>query len=118
MTRNNKVVLGVAAGVAALAVAGMYAKKKGYLNNINTDGLKNKWNGVKDTAMKALGGNKGQDMSSGNSMSANSSSGTNSMNMGSSMPTDSSTNGASTKKKTGTTNLNTGNLGNSNPATT
>ena len=109
MTRNNKVVLGVAAGVAALAVAGMYAKKKGYLNNINTDGLKNGWNGVKDTAMKAFGGNKGQEMGSSDSG--------NSMNL-SSMPKDNSTNGASTKKKTGTTNLNTGNLGNSNPATT
>lgn len=118
MTRNNKVVLGVAAGVAALAVAGMYAKKKGYLNNINTNGLKNGWNGVKDTAMKAFGGDKSQDMSNGNSMNSGTGSSSNSMNMGSSMPKENSTNGASTKKKTGTTNLNTGNLGNSNPATT
>lgn len=54
MTKNNKVVLGVAAGVAALAVAGVYAKRKGYLNNVNTAGIAEKFNGIKDTAMKAF----------------------------------------------------------------
>jgi hypothetical protein len=104
MTRNTKVVLGVAAGVAALAVAGMYAKKKGYLNNINTDGLKDKWNGVKDTAMKAFG-HKSSEMSSESNSS---------MNMSS---TDNSTNGSS-KKKGSSSSMNTGNMGNINPATT
>jgi len=108
MTRNNKVVLGVAAGVAALAVAGVYAKRKGYLNNINTDNLKDKWNGVKDTAMKALGKDgisNGLTSNSSNSMNANS------------MPSESSTNGSATKRKS-TSGMNTGNVGNINPATT
>ena len=107
MTRNTKVVLGVAAGVAALAVAGMYAKKKGYLNNVNANSLKNSLGGLKDTAMKAFGGSKSSDMSS--------STGSNSMNLSS---TDSSTNGSSTKRKGSSSSMNTGNLGNINPATT
>lgn len=93
MTRNNKVVLGVAAGVAALAVAGMYAKKKGYLDNINTSSLKEKLGGLKDTAMKAFNGQ------SDNSTS-----------------TQDATNGAAKRKST--SGMNTGNVGNINPATT
>lgn len=90
MTRNNKVVLGVAAGVAALAVAGMYAKKKGYLNNINANSIKDSLGGLKDTAMKAFNG-------SNESTSK------------------SSTNGSSTKRKS----TNTGTSGDTmNPATT
>ena len=105
MTRNNKVVLGVAAGVAALAVAGMYAKKKGYLNNINANSLKNSLGGLKDTAMKAFGGNAegSTNGSSDNMMSGNSSMG------------NSSTGGS---KRKSSSNMSTGNVGDINPATT
>jgi len=109
MTRNNKMVLGVAAGVAALAVAGVYANKKGYLKNINTDNLKNKLGGLKDTAMKAFGGNSegSSNVSSGNSMNS------------SSMPSESSTNGGATKRKSSSTSgMSSGNTGTINPATT
>lgn len=106
MTRNSKVVLGVAAGVAALAVAGMYAKKKGYLNNINTDGLKNSLGGLKDTALKAFGGSKGSELSHSNTGS--------SMNL-SSESTGSVTNGAS-KRKGNTSSLASG-TNDINPAT-
>jgi len=93
MTRNNKVVLGVAAGVAALAVAGMYAKKKGYLNNINANSIKDSLGGLKDTAMKAFNGS----------------------NESTESTSKSSTNGSSTKRKS----TNTGTSGDTmNPATT
>lgn len=91
MTRNNKMVLGVAAGVAALAVAGIYAKKKGYLNNVNASSLKNSLGGLKDTAMKAFSG------STENSTSGSSASGSNSKRKSSSTSTgNSGTNPATT----------------------
>lgn len=102
MTRNNKMVLGVAAGVAALAVAGMYAKKKGYLDNVNTSNLKDKLSGLKDTAMKAFGGSSATENSAGSNG--------NSMN---SFSSSNESNGASKRKSTST-----GTTGSINPATT
>lgn len=51
---NKKLILGVAAGVAALAVVGVICKKKGYFDNISTGefgtNLKNKISDLKDSA--------------------------------------------------------------------
>lgn len=67
---NNKVILGVAAGVAALAVAGIICKRKGYFDNFSekTGDLKNdlqdKFNNVKESARKKFDEvvNKGDDI--------------------------------------------------------
>ncbi|OYQ37239.1 hypothetical protein CHU92_08590 [Flavobacterium cyanobacteriorum] len=60
---NKKVILGVAAGVAALAVAGVICKRKGYFDNLSTgnwgSNLKNKLNNLKDTAMQKMGSESG-----------------------------------------------------------
>ncbi|KGO83598.1 MULTISPECIES: hypothetical protein [Flavobacterium] len=55
---NKKLVLGIAAGVAALAVVGVICKRKGYLDgacekaeSLGKD-LKDKYNNVKDSARK------------------------------------------------------------------
>lgn len=55
---NKKLVLGVAAGVAALAVVGVMLKRKGYLDGacekaeeLGKD-LRDKYNNVKETARK------------------------------------------------------------------
>lgn len=113
MTKNNKVVLGVAAGVAALAVAGVYAKRKGYLNNINTANLQNKFNGLKETAMNAING-KSNGSNEMNASGANENSGNSMDNFASG---DNSSNGGATKRKA-TTSMKPGDAGNINPATT
>jgi len=101
MTKNNKMILGVAAGVAALAVAGVYAKKKGYLNNINTANLKDKFGGLKETAMKAFNGSSADSSQSDNSQFAASGS------------TGSNAGGTSKRKSSSST----GSIGDINPAT-
>jgi hypothetical protein len=53
---NKKLILGIAAGVAALAVVGVIAKRRGYLDNISTgefgSDLKDKLAAVKENARK------------------------------------------------------------------
>lgn len=55
---NKKLVLGIAAGVAALAVAGVVCKRKGYFDNLGkktdelTSDLKKKYSNVKESARK------------------------------------------------------------------
>ena len=55
---NKKLVLGIAAGVAALAVAGVICKRKGYLDGICDRAdelghdLKDKYRNVKESARK------------------------------------------------------------------
>jgi hypothetical protein len=53
---NKKLILGIAAGVAALAVVGVVCKKRGYFDNLSTGdfatGIKDKFAGVKETAKK------------------------------------------------------------------
>lgn len=55
---NKNLVLGVAAGVAALAVAGVVCKRKGYFDNFSektgnlTSDLKDKYRNVKESARR------------------------------------------------------------------
>lgn len=55
---NKNLVLGVAAGVAALAVAGIVCKRKGYFENFSaktgnlTSDLKDKYKNVKESARR------------------------------------------------------------------
>jgi hypothetical protein len=55
---NKKMILGIAAGVAALAVVGLICKRKGYLDtwcdkaDELTDDLKDKYQSVKESARK------------------------------------------------------------------
>ncbi len=97
---NKKVVLGVAAGVAALAVAGVICKRKGYFDNISTGSLGSKLSSLKDTAKQKLDSVMGH--SSDNTEMAGSTAG--------------SSSSKSTSAKKGNS-MNTGNAG-INPATT
>lgn len=53
---NKKLILGIAAGAAALAVVGVILKRKGYLDNISTgefgNNLKDKYGSIKESAKK------------------------------------------------------------------
>lgn len=55
---NKKLILGVAAGVAALAVVGVICKRKGYFDGLSEkadefgSNLKDKFNNLKDAAKK------------------------------------------------------------------
>jgi hypothetical protein len=55
---NKKLILGIAAGVAALAVVGIICKRKGYLDGFIdkaedlSEDLKDKYQSVKETARK------------------------------------------------------------------
>jgi hypothetical protein len=98
---NKKVVLGVAAGVAALAVAGIICKRKGYFDNISTGSWGNKLSGLKDTAKQKLDSLMGHGSDNG------------SQTAGSATESSSS---KSTSAKKGNS-MNTGNAG-MNPATT
>lgn len=53
---NKKLILGVAAGVAALAVVGVICKRKGYFDNMSANGLgsdlKDKLSSVKESARR------------------------------------------------------------------
>lgn len=55
---NKKLILGIAAGVAALAVVGIVLKRKGYLDGIIDkagefgEDIAEKYNGVRETARK------------------------------------------------------------------
>jgi hypothetical protein len=55
---NKKLIIGIAAGVAALAVIGIIAKRKGYLDGVIDragefgEDIKDKFNSVKETAKK------------------------------------------------------------------
>jgi len=55
---NKKLIIGIAAGVAALAVIGIIAKRKGYLDGVIDragefgEDIKDRYNSVKETAKK------------------------------------------------------------------
>jgi len=55
---NKKLIIGIAAGVAALAVIGIIAKRKGYLDGVIDraeefgEDVKERYNSVKETAKK------------------------------------------------------------------
>jgi len=105
---NKKLILGVAAGVAALAVVGVIAKRRGYLDNLSNSefgtSLKDKLSSVKETARKKFDEVTGHSENGSNSNSATASS-------------NATGTGSSTGGKKGA-NMNTGNVGDINPATT